>query len=134
MRSWVLLISSFSICAAAQDAVVPGEFLVDPPTIENLGFRWYLEGDDNRNASVSVSYRRRSERQWRTGHPMLRVKNEVANQEYGPYRTGNLFAGSVMFLRPGTPYEVKFDMRDPDGGAPPPESGCSSHAGRTGRF
>jgi hypothetical protein len=116
-----LIISLLSICAAAQDAVTPGEFIIDPPTIENLGFRWYVDGDDNRNASVSVSYRRRGDQQWRAGHPMLRVKNEVVNQAFEPYRTGNLFAGSVMFLRPGTPYEVRFEMRDTDGGAPVPK-------------
>jgi hypothetical protein len=26
-----------------------------------------------------------------------------------------------MFLQPGTPYHVRFEMRDPDGGAPPPK-------------
>jgi len=42
---------------------------------------------------------------WRDALPMLRVHHEVTNQAYGPYRTGNLFAGSVMFLQPGTKYE-----------------------------
>ncbi|MHC4743235.1 MAG: hypothetical protein ACYS8Z_15075, partial [Planctomycetota bacterium] len=32
------------------DKIVPGRFFVDPPTLENLGFRWYIEGDSNRNA------------------------------------------------------------------------------------
>lgn len=34
------------------------------------------------------------------------------------YRTGNLFAGSVLFLESGATYEVRFTMSDPDGGAP----------------
>jgi hypothetical protein len=103
----------------AQDQVVPGRLLIDPPTLENLGFRWFIEGDDNRNASVSVSYRKKGERQWREALPMLRVHHEVVNQDYGAHRVGNLFAGSVLFLQPATTYEVRFVMQDPDGGAPP---------------
>jgi len=103
------------------DRVVPGELIVDPPTLECLGFRWYIEGDGNRNASVRVAYRRVGAEAWRDALPMLRVHHEVANQDYGPYRTGNLFAGSVMFLEPGTRYEVRLTMTDADGGAPPPK-------------
>ena len=103
------------------DKVVPGEFLIDPPTLENLGFRWYIQGDSNRDASVAVTYRRKGEKEWRRALPMLRVHHETANQDYGPFRCGNLFAGSVMFLAPATEYEVRFEMQDPDGGAAPPK-------------
>ena len=98
--------------------IVPGRFIVDPPTIENLGFRWYIEGDSNRNASVAVEFRRKGQPQWKEALPMLRVHNEVVNQVYGPYRVGNLFASSVLFLEPATTYEIRFTMYDPDGGAP----------------
>ena len=100
------------------DEIVPKRFIVDPPTIENLGFRWYIEGDSNRNASVAVAFRKKGQTQWKDALPMLRVHHEVSNQRYGPYRTGNLFAGSVLFLEPATAYEVRLTMRDPDGGAP----------------
>jgi hypothetical protein len=106
----------------AGNQVVPGELLIDPPTLENLGFRWVIEGDDNRNAAVAVSYRKKGEKQWRPGHPMLRVHGEVANQDYEPHKTPNLFAGSVLFLQPTTTYEVRFVMTDPDGGAAPPRT------------
>ena len=98
--------------------IVPKRFIVDPATIENLGFRWYIEGDSNRNASVTVEFRQKGQTQWGSALPMLRVHHEVSNQQFGPYRTGNLFAGSVLFLEPATSYEVRFTMRDPDGGAP----------------
>ncbi|MHC4301303.1 MAG: chondroitinase-B domain-containing protein [Planctomycetota bacterium] len=98
--------------------IVPGQFFVDPPTIENLGFRWYVEGDSNRNASVAVEFRKLGQPQWKEALPMLRVHNEVVNQVYGPYRVGNLFASSVLFLEPATTYEIRFTMYDPDGGAP----------------
>ena len=102
-------------CPAA-DAVAPGRLVTDPPTLENLGFRWYLEGDDNRNAAVTVSYRRKGEPRWREALPLLRVHRELVNRDYGPYQAGNLFAGSVLFLDPGATYEVRLVMTDPDGG------------------
>jgi hypothetical protein len=105
-----------------EDRVVPGRFVIDPPTLENLGFRWYISGDSNRNASVAVSFRQEGQSEWREALPMLRVHHEVVNQDFQPYRTGNLFAGSVLFLKPGTRYEVRFEMHDPDGGAPPPKT------------
>ncbi len=103
---------------AEMDEIVPGRFIVDPATIENLGFRWYIEGDSNRNASVAVAFRKKGQKQWTDALPMLRVHHEVSDQKYGPWRTGNLFAGSVLFLEAATTYEVRFTITDPDGGAP----------------
>ncbi len=100
------------------DEVRAERFLVDPPTLENLGFRWYVSGDSNRNATVRVAFREQGESEWTEALPMLRVYHEISNQDYGPYRVGNLFAGSVLFLKPATKYEAKFTMSDPDGGAP----------------
>jgi hypothetical protein len=99
--------------------IIPKRFIIDPPTLKNLGFRWYIDGDSNRNASVAVAFRKKGRTQWKNALSMLRVHHEVADQRYGPYRTGNLFAGSVLFLEPATEYEVRFTMSDPDGGAPP---------------
>ncbi|MBK9170011.1 MAG: hypothetical protein IPM24_21465 [Bryobacterales bacterium] len=104
-----------------RNAVTPGEFLIDPPTLESLGFRWYIQGDSNRNAAVAVAYRAKGDPAWKDAQPLLRVHHEIVNQQFSPYRTGNLFAGSVLFLRPGTGYEVRLTMTDPDGGAPPPK-------------
>ena len=42
-----------------------GELLVEPPTLINLGFEWFVEGDENRNATVAVSYRRSGESVWK---------------------------------------------------------------------
>jgi hypothetical protein len=100
------------------NSIQAGRFLIDPPTLENLGFRWFISGDRNRNAAVAVAYRETGTAEWSEAIPMLRVHYEIVNQDYGPYRVGNLFAGSVLFLKPGTEYEVKCTMNDPDGGAP----------------
>ncbi len=109
------LVLASTVCLAA-DAVAAGRLVVDPPTLENLGFRWYIEGDDNRNAAVAVLYRKKGEREWKEAQPLLRVHGELVNRDYGPHRVGNLFAGSVLFLQPGTAYEVRLVMTDPDGG------------------
>ena len=47
--------------ALAANPTRTGEFLVDPPTLINLGFEWFIDGDDNRNATVEVRYRKNGE-------------------------------------------------------------------------
>ncbi|MBI4519888.1 MAG: hypothetical protein HY701_03565, partial [Gemmatimonadetes bacterium] len=61
---------------ASADTVVPGELLVEPPTLINLGFEWFVQGDENRNASVAVSYRSRGESAWKPALPLLRLRGE----------------------------------------------------------
>jgi len=100
----------------ALNATQPGQLVVDPPTLENIGVRWYIEGDENRNAQVAVEYRARGESRWRPAQPLLRVSREAVNRDFQPYTTGNLFAGSVLFVRPDTEYQVRLRLRDPDGG------------------
>ena len=40
------------------DAVKAGVLVVEPPTLICLGFEWEIAGDQNRNATVAVAYRR----------------------------------------------------------------------------
>ena len=40
------------------NATVAGELLIEPPTLINPGFEWFIQGDANRNASVAVSFRK----------------------------------------------------------------------------
>ena len=102
-----------------RNEVVPGELIVDPPTLNNLGFRWLIDGDYNRNATVEVAFRKKGKTDWQEGPPMLRIQHEItARHRDRHHRTGNLFAGSVLFLEPETAYEVRLTLRDPDGGAP----------------
>src|SRR2546430_1045095 len=69
------------------DAVKPGEFDVEPTTLINAGFEWYVDGDDNHNATVEVQYRQaRGNGSWQKGMNLLRIQNEVAvNQPYYTY-------------------------------------------------
>lgn len=97
-------------------AVTPGEFLVDPPTLINLGFEWRIEGDDNRNAAVEVTYRKKGESQWKRALPLLRLqKEEIFQGDRMDVISPNMFAGSILDLEPGTEYEARFVMSDPDG-------------------
>jgi hypothetical protein len=102
--------------ARATNAVSAGELLVEPPTLINLGFEWRIDGDDNRNASVAVSYRRAGETSWRSALPLLRLQHErIVNGQMLDVIVPNLFAGSILDLDPDTPYEARFVMADPDG-------------------
>ena len=45
-----LVVVSQRLVAAPGDAVVtPGEFVIEHPTLINLGFEWHIDGDANRN-------------------------------------------------------------------------------------
>jgi hypothetical protein len=107
------------LAAAAGAAIktTPGEFVIDPPTLINLGFEWLIEGDDNRNATVNVAYRRAGEVEWRQGLPLLRLQGERIYQSEGVFDviSPNMFAGSILDLEPDTAYEARFTMSDPDG-------------------
>ena len=93
-----------------------GGFFVDPPTLECLGFRWYINGDDNGDATGELTFRQKGEEAWRRALPMLRVNREVADYDYHPYASENLLAGSIFYLTPDTEYEVRCRLSDADGG------------------
>ncbi len=107
----------FSSMLKAQDAVQPGQFIVEPPTLLNLGFEWYIKGDHNRDATVLVAYRAVGTQQWKEGMPLLRMGDErvIRETEYLDYTVPHLFAGSILDLAPDTEYECRFTMKDPDG-------------------
>ena len=98
------------------DSVSPTEFLIDPPTLINLAFEWFIQGDENRNATVAVSYRKKGETAWKPALPMLRLKGERVYQgAQVDVIAPNMFAGSILDLDPDTAYEAQFVMSDPDG-------------------
>ncbi len=116
--------SSVRASSAAQNsnAVSPGEFLIDPPTLINLGFEWFIDGDANRNSAVDVSYRKKGESAWKKALPLLRLQNEEIFQgDRLDMISPNMFAGSILDLEPDTAYEARFVMSDPDGVRGEPE-------------
>ncbi len=116
-----------------QIATVSGEFSVEPPTLVSIGFDWRISGDDNHNAHVDVSFRRKGGREWRQALPLLRLQHEEIKAPIGPgyakppvsngsayvnpfnYITSNMFSGSILNLEPDTEYECRLTLSDPDG-------------------
>jgi hypothetical protein len=112
----VALLMSTAPRAADMNGVAPGEFIVEPPTLINLGFEWFIDGDDNRNASVAVSYRKQGDSQWKRALPLLRLQGErIFNGAMLDVVSPNMFAGSILDLEPDTAYEAQFVLSDPDG-------------------
>ena len=93
----------------------PGAVNVEPPTTGALGVEWRIQGDDNRNASVALAWRRTGETAWRDGLPLLRMQGEAVQQGASfHYVAPNMFAGSAFGLEPDTAYEVRLRLTDPD--------------------
>jgi hypothetical protein len=107
------------LCATlrAGNGVHAGRFVVEPPTLICLGFDWKISGDDNRNASVEVVYRRAGAAEWKQALPLLRIGGERVFRaaEHLDYTVPDGFAGSILDLDPDTEYEVRLSMKDPDG-------------------
>lgn len=101
----------------SQNSTTPGRFIVEHPTLHNLGFEWWISGDENRNAQVSVQFRAVGESAWRNALPLLRIggENVGRDREQLHYTVPQGFAGSIFNLTPGTEYECRFTMTDPDG-------------------
>lgn len=99
------------------NAVTPGELAVDPPTLICLGFFWPVKGDDNLNAVVSTEFRRKGEQAWRKGLDLWRTHGQLVGDGgmVVPKRMPNAFAGSIFDLDPGTEYECRLTLTDPDG-------------------
>ena len=110
-----------AVAAAPGDLrVTPGELVVERPTLINLGFEWHIDGDANRNAQVQVSFRKQGETPWRDGLPLARLHGEqVVQRNVFNLVVPNMFAGSLLDLEPGTAYEARFVLTDPDGVAGP---------------
>jgi hypothetical protein len=99
----------------AENDIKPGEFVVEPPTLISLGFEWYVEGDDNHDASVKASYRKKGDAAWKEALPLLRLSREQITTAPFNYIAPNMFAGSLFDLQPDTEYECRFVMSDPNG-------------------
>jgi hypothetical protein len=111
----VIVALPWATAVFAADRTTVKDFIIEPPTLVSLGFEWRIDGDDNRNAIVSVSYRKKGEQTWKEGPPLLRIGNERINENALQYVTPNGFAGSIFDLDPATEYECRFVMSDLDG-------------------
>lgn len=101
---WAVLLLAWSGANPA-DAIEPDKIEVKP-TWGCIGVNWHFTGDDNHNASVAVVYRRKGTPQWRPAMDLWRHS----------YEKTLMFSGSVFRLAPGTEYELRLTLKDPDGG------------------
>jgi len=113
---FILSLFLASTLALAENRTKPGDLIVDPPTLMALGFAWPIEGDENRNAQVSIAYRMKGETAWARGLDLLRLQNEETYLKGSlDYTAPNMFAGSLFDLKENTEYEVRLQLQDPDG-------------------
>ena len=80
-----------------------------------IGIKWFIDGDDNLNATVEARYRSAGGTDtWHPAQPLLRVEPGSFNGD--GVDPGNLLAGSFFGLIPDTDYEIELTLSDPDGG------------------
>ncbi len=99
--------------ASAVDSVTPGAVRVDA-TYEHLGVVWWLEDDDDRDSTFALEFRQQGTSAWQVGAPSMRAypSLEVNGSPLGlDYQ-----AASALFLDPGTAYDLRLTLEDPDGG------------------
>lgn len=109
MTPVVVLLSLIVFAAArparAQGQATAGELTVELPTLTCAGFHWEITGDGERNATATIEFRKAGEAEWHKGLDFMRVGME--GYEF--------VAGSLFYLDPGTDYEARIALVDPDG-------------------
>lgn len=100
------VISSLIICIsqASLSAATPGELVIEPPTLHCVGFHWEItKGKDS--TSATVEFRKVGDAEWRKG------------MDFMPFSIDGVdfVAGSLFDLEPGTEYEAKLTLTDPNG-------------------
>ena len=114
LSALMFLFISFVLPLSAQDEVTVGSIRVDE-TFEHLSIFYAISGDDNRNSNLVLRYREEGAVDFKEGartmrgYPDLEIDGNLLNS--------NFHAGSIMFLQPGTTYEVEMSITDPDGGS-----------------
>lgn len=113
-----LVVLALAAAVLAEDATRPGEVSTPYPTITNLSVEWRIEGDDNLNGVVSVSYRAAGENEWLEAMPLRRIPaGDSGNRTNPTFQWDNRHSGSIFDLRPSTEYEIRLRLEDPDGGS-----------------
>jgi hypothetical protein len=117
MKKIILLFSCLGLIltiSKAQNAVNPKNIRTDA-TFEHISILYEIDGDDNLNSTFSVTYRESgTSNAFIPAAPSMRAHPGIPvdgrNIKY------NYHACSAMFLKPGTEYELKIKLEDPNGG------------------
>lgn len=99
---------------AAGEAVVAGEFRVDA-TFRHIGVVWSVSGDTDLDSAMTLEFRRQGTTSWSAGAMAMRAYPGVVVD--GAPLGIDSWAASAMFLEPGTTYELRLALVDPDGGS-----------------
>ena len=111
----ILLFSILFICnVVAQNAVIPGAIRTDA-TFENISINYSISDDVNRNSELVLRYKETGAANFEAGAITMRAFPGLVID--GNITSRNFHAGSVMFLTPGTTYEIELELTDPDGGS-----------------
>ncbi len=118
---WLGMLAGGMTSVASEGSRPVNDPQLDRPTLRSLGVYWIIQGDDNQNAFIDLAYRKRGSSSWRKGARLVRVERGAHLMEHGESDLrvpgdGWLFAGSVLLLEPGTTYELRLTLEDPDGG------------------
>ncbi|HEY7115716.1 MAG TPA: right-handed parallel beta-helix repeat-containing protein [Tepidisphaeraceae bacterium] len=98
---------------SAVESAFAADPVLDPPTLHCLGAYWVVP--DGGNAGVAVAYRKSGQADWHAGAPLFRVEpGKHIAAKYGSRIDvpdgAALFAGSVVDLEPGTPYDLRLSL------------------------
>jgi hypothetical protein len=117
----------FPSVSRGQAATTPGQ-LESYSTIYSLGVEWHLQGDDDHDASCTVSYRQQGETAWHNAMDLFRVDYTPPDPVGSMTEHFNGLSGSVLFLDPDTTYELLLNLVDPDGGSESRQTTISTRA------
>ena len=85
------------------------------PTFEHIAFHTNIEGDDNKNSTVTVEYRLTGTLDYLPGAITMRASPEMIVN--GSALGMNFHAGSLMHLLPNSSYDIRLTLDDTDGGS-----------------
>ncbi len=111
-----LLTAISSTLAGSGDSVQPGQ-LRTYSTLYSIRIEWEVSGDVNHNAKCGVRYREAGSEAWKRALDLFRIDYAGWYGDTKADRAYNMLAGSILFLEPGTAYDVQLTLSDPDGGA-----------------
>ena len=99
--------------------ITVGDVEIDPSTPHTIGLSLpILAGDEDFDAGVRVAYRPIDSPTWKEALPLQRVRTDTLSRAVPTqFPIGEQFAGSIFDLKPGSTYEVRLTVEDPDGGS-----------------
>ncbi len=98
---------------ASNEALVPLAVRSDA-SFEHIGVLWWIDGDSDLDSQLLVEFRPQGALSWQPAAPAIRAYPTLYVQD-GPLGL-NYWAASAAFLQPGTTYDLRLTLSDPDGG------------------